>query len=66
MPSRRRAPRGTLPRGQRVPEDVLDESVTLEGAVRDHGVVLRPGTLEVHVGATRRLRVERRSPSPAG
>lgn len=45
----------------RVREDVLDEYVSLEGARRDYGVVLDPGSLEIDVGATEALRREMRS-----
>ncbi len=46
---------------ERVRDDVLNEYVSLEGAARDYGVVLKPGTVEVDLEATRRLRVQRRS-----
>jgi N-methylhydantoinase B len=49
---------------ERVLEDVLDEYVSPEGAVRDYGVVLRGRledyTLAVDAEATRRLRASRR------
>lgn len=46
---------------ERVREDALDGYVTLEGAARDYGVVLRPETLAVDLEATHRLRATRRA-----
>ncbi len=46
---------------ERVREDVLNEYVSVEGAARDYGVVLKPATLEVDREATHRLRAQRRA-----
>jgi N-methylhydantoinase B len=46
---------------ERVREDVRNEYVSLEGAARDYGVVLKPDTLEVDADATHRLRAEYRA-----
>jgi N-methylhydantoinase B len=43
-----------------VREDVIDEYVSLEGARRDYGVVLDPGTLEIDEAATLTERAARR------
>jgi N-methylhydantoinase B len=49
-----------------VREDVLDEYVSIEGALRDYGVVLDPVTLVVDEAATARERANRASIVPPG
>jgi N-methylhydantoinase B len=52
---------------EKVREDVLDEYVSIESAIQDYGVVLKGSledyTLEVDVGATEKLRREKRTSS---
>jgi N-methylhydantoinase B len=47
-----------------VREDVLDEYVSPEGALRDYGVVIDPDTLDIDLDATRAQRERRRHGSP--
>jgi N-methylhydantoinase B len=48
-----------------VREDVIDEYVSLEGARRDYGVVLNPGTLEIDEAATATERARRQAGTKA-
>jgi N-methylhydantoinase B len=46
-----------------VARDVLDEWVSVEGAARDYGVVIEPGTMVVDEARTAALRATRRRPT---
>ena len=37
-------------------QDVIDDYVSIEGAARDYGVVIEPGTMTVDTAATETLR----------
>jgi N-methylhydantoinase B len=49
---------------QAVLRDVVEDYVSLDGARRDYGVVIDPGTLTVDEAATRALREAMRRPGP--
>jgi N-methylhydantoinase B len=49
-----------------VREDVLDEYVSVEGALRDYGVVIESESLELDLETTRRVREERRVTKEGG